>query len=61
MFLFMSACVLFQEILSPYLQSYSDLTLHPAPGEVFDLDLTVTDELLNHRSATLSVRVRQPG
>eukprot|EP00117_Sycon_ciliatum_P018221 scpid30204/ scgid1319/ len=40
------------------LQSYSDLILHPAPGEVFDLDIIVTDELLNVRSATLSIKVK---
>ena len=37
--------------------SLSNLTLYPAPGEEFNLDISVMDELLNVKDATLSVMV----
>ena len=39
--------------------SLSNLTLYPAPGEEFNLDISVMDELMNVRDATLSVTVSE--
>ena len=38
-------------------ESLSNLTLHPAPGEMFALKFTVADELLNEVPATLKISV----
>ncbi|XP_065192761.1 uncharacterized protein LOC135823836 isoform X1 [Sycon ciliatum] len=42
-------------------QSISMLTLHPAPGEKFDLSLKVADEIFNLRAAPLSIKASSNG
>ena len=40
-------------------ESLSELTLYPAPGEQFDIEVNVVDELMNLAEVTVAVQVRK--